>query len=410
MVSKLSLYQTFDSTRTVTVLVYFFYGVMMSSCTTSQLGLVPTNAVQQPVNSDTAHITLTKWQGNHTAAFTITSDHAWGYMEPWEKWFRNVIADSALPVDVDFTSSYIYSPLQTKCLTDTLLPIGCGVFAHGHFHTNTDAMSYDEALQNFQRCATELRALGIAPLVYAYPGGYGYNPTTRNAVRDAGYLAARMFSPLESPYIAPDTALQPSDWYKLPTLTMFSRNAHDTDPLLKHGTNLVHNTRELIPFLDGALSRRAWLITTYHAINRPTGNMYEPEDFLTDIAAAHARDLWIVSFNHATLYLYERSRARLEIMQNYGSDGHVRSVVVHVEDGLADDIFSVPLTLLLTLPASWNGKQVRALQGTTVVQIDSSRGKVHSRPTTPHTQHRSNLRKILLNILPNNVPLTVHIE
>jgi peptidoglycan/xylan/chitin deacetylase (PgdA/CDA1 family) len=398
IVSPSMLYQTYRPMRLALCLPCCIMFILYS-CSTAN----PVAGTNTASEADTAIVVLTKWQGNHTAAFTITSDHAWGYMEPWEVWFRRVIADSALPVDVDFTSSFIYSPLQTTCLTDTLLPIGCGVFAHGHLHVNTDTMTYNEALQNFRLCAEKLRALGIAPRVYAYPGGYGHNPTTRQAARDAGYLAARMFSPLESPYIAPDSALQPEDWYRLPTLAMFSRAAHDTDPLLKNATNLIHNTRELIPFLDGALARRAWLMATYHAINRPWNNTYETDDFLRDVAAAHARDLWMVSYNTATLYLYERSRARLETTHNRDSAGRLQSIVLRVEDGLADDVFAVPLTLLITLPESWNGKQIRALQGTTNLPVIIAKGTMQSSVRTRRTQ-------VMLNILPNSIPVTVQTE
>jgi hypothetical protein len=349
-------------------------------------------------NSTDYSVQLAKWPHNRAAAFTITIDHTWGYMEPWEAWLRRVIADSALPIDVDFTPEYLYSPLQISCATDTLRPLGITFFGHGYLHVNTDAMSYDTALHNFRRCREEMLKYGFKPVVYAYPGGYGHNPSTRKACADAGFLCGRMFSPLESPYIAPDSATTPSDWFRLPTLAMFSRVWHTSDPLLPKDAPIVHSTAELAPFLDTAVQRKAWLILTYHAINRPNASTYEPREFLSDVAAIKARDAWLGSLHDMTLYLRERTASKLSVEAVRTTSGNVAELHIALDDALDDTFYNVPLTVLVRVPEAWRGKSYELLHNGRSVSMASAE---------PYQEHAG---CVMLQLLPTSKPYTLRLR
>ncbi len=326
---------------------------LLSACVSSG-GLVI------PSEQDSCSISIAKWQSDRPSAVSMTFDHAWGYADVGEMWLRRVIADSVLPADFDYTSSYIYEVRQQRCAADTLQRLGISFFAHGHLHVNTDAMSYVEALANFRQCQDSMRSLGMKPLLYAYPGGYGYNPSTRKAAEDAGFLAARMFAPLESPYILAEGGAT-IDWYRLPTLTMFSRAFQAHSPLLQKGTTITHDTEELKPFLSENVRRGSWLILTYHAIGRnDEENSYEMHDFLTDITAVRAHDCWFARMRDVTLYTREREVAKMTLECRRDTNGRLEQVLVRLEDGLPDDVYDVPLTVVVTPLLAWQGKKLRA--------------------------------------------------
>ncbi len=332
---------------------FILIALLLSAC--SSLG-----GLVVPSEQDFFSISLAKWQNGCSSAVSMTFDHAWGYADAGEMWLRRVIADSVLPADFDYTSSYIYEQRQQRCAADTLQRLGISFFAHGHLHVNTDAMSYGEALANFRQCQDSMRSLGMKPLLYAYPGGYGYNPTTRKAAKDAGFLAARMFSPLESPYILAEGS-SITDWYRLPTLTMFSRKFHAHSSLLQNTTTITHDTQELKPFLGENVRRGSWLILTYHALGRDDEeNSYETNDFLTDIAAVRAHDCWFARMRDVTLYIRERQVAVLIVESKHNADGRLEQVLVGLDDGLPDDVYDIPLTVIFTPPSSWLGKKLRA--------------------------------------------------
>lgn len=339
--------------------IFLALGLVMylASCATPSSAIV---SQQQ----DSLRVRLAKWQYNRSSAVSMTFDHTWGSMQEWELWLRRTIADSALPVDFDYTSGYIYDTRQQRCAADTLSRrLGITFFAHGHLHVNTDMMSYDEAKANFLQCRDSMLSLGLKPLIYAYPGGYGYSLNTRNAARDAGFLAARMFSPLESPYILPDdnditTTL---DWYKLPTLTMFSQKFHAHSPLLRYTNTITHNTQELIPFLEENIRHHSWLILTYHAIARlDEENSYEASDYLTDISAVRARGSWFARMQEVVLFLREKASARLRAVQVRNNAGMLEKVFVSLDDGLLDNVYDVPLTVLISPPSYWQNMRLIA--------------------------------------------------
>ncbi|MCU0424139.1 MAG: hypothetical protein MUF71_00800 [Candidatus Kapabacteria bacterium] len=310
---------------------------------------------------DTLTVSFAKWHKNAPSALSMTFDHTWSRMVPWENVVPTIVADSALPVDYDYTSEHYWSIYQKRNAIDTLHKrLGIAFFAHGHRHINNDELTYEEAKANFLECKDSMMAIGFKPLIYAYPAGYGYKASTQKAAQDAGFLAARMFDPLESPYIIPQEQSKP-DWYRLPTLMMFRKEFQNSVSFLKDNTTIINNTAQLIPHLKQNTALRSWLILTYHMIG-PTDNenTYEVRDLLTDIAAIRAEKPWLVRMEDAVVYLREKEAAKLTLEHRHNSAGKLERVILQLDDNLPDDVYSQPLTLLLQTPLQWKGKRLRA--------------------------------------------------
>jgi hypothetical protein len=130
---------------------------------------------------------------------------------------------------------------------------------------------------------------------------------------------------------------------------------------LQNGTTLTHDTEELKPFLSENVRRASWLILTYHAIGRnDEENSYETHNFLTDIAAVRAHDCWFARMRDVALYAREREAATITLDCRRDTNGRLEQVLVRLEDGLPNDVYDVPLTVVVTPPLAWQGKKLRA--------------------------------------------------
>lgn len=146
----------------------------------------------------------------------------------------------------------------------------------------------------------------------------------------------------------PGGAMEPDDWFYLPTLIMMDR----TFVAAAEHDEAVNDTTELVSFLDGALDRHAWLILTYRAIGVDGWGRYPLESFATDLDAIALRDFWVASMNDITLYSRERKAATIDSTWH---GGDAPSLEIRVEDGLQNDVFLAPLTVSFALPAPWRG-------------------------------------------------------
>ncbi len=335
-----------------------------SACGNKNGGIIPPNETAVMAR-DTATVILTKWQNDAPAALSFTYDHGWSgnSANAWEQDVERLLVDSALVMDFDWTPHYMNDNI-IRYGRDSLKPRGYSFFGHGYYHINTDALTEDSARINFIRCKESMLESGITPIAYAYPGGYGYDAKTRRACRDAGFLSGRLFSMMQHPYIMPDSANAPHDWYALPSVPMFSAQHHANNPLLRATpyAAFVHNTEELIPYLDTALQRASWLILTYHGINTTGNGTYSPEDFKKDIAAAKARPFWCASMNAVTLYARERAATRIETRFERNPDNTLAKMHVLANDFLDDVLYNIPLTMHVTVPLSWQGRILHASQ------------------------------------------------
>ena len=294
---------------------------------------------------------IAKWHDGHAAAISVTYDSG-SPESAADRQVQDFVVANALHLDYEVvTANYLGSAQLLAYLQRELLPRGFGFFGHGHQHVDHDALSYDEALRSFRACRDAMLQLGLEPVAYAYPYGAGHRPRTRRALADAGFLSGRMHDPGASrdPFIVPDASEAPRDWYKLPSLVM-------QDYRFAQCQRCVSGTRELIPFLDGALQKHAWLILTYHGIgDESQWGWYEMSDFTDDMRAIAQRDFWSASLDAITLYVRERSQATLRVTSK-GTHGIVDRLNVQLSDALPATVFHQPLTILLHVPPQWIGR------------------------------------------------------
>lgn len=327
---------------------------LLSSCSPESTGPEPvSSAVTLPpgMAAEAFSAQLTKWYGGRSAAISVTYDHGLRWFTPDEALVRRIIAEDAFPMDFDFTNSDLYDwTRRREFYLDSLIPGGIGVFGHGFEHINSDDLSPDSAYANFVHCYEDMVASGITPISYAYPGGACYAESTRNALARTKFLCGRKFTTTDhaDPWICPGDILEPRDWYRLPSLVMWN----DDDP------KTIHSTAELVPFLDGLVDRRAWMIMTYHEIKDGPGGTYRVEDFRRDIRAIRERDIWAASMNDVTLYLRERRAARLQIEPIRDREGLITELLIVVSDGLPNDLYDHPLTADLHLPKRLAGVEL----------------------------------------------------
>jgi peptidoglycan/xylan/chitin deacetylase (PgdA/CDA1 family) len=311
-------------------------------------------------SDDAADVRIAKWTDDHRAAVSVTYDES-DLMSPGQRRVHHAFLALGVPVDFELVTGWVTRPEEDRIRW--LTARGFRFFGHGTRHVNHDALDPDEVRQSITGCYQAMKHLGLKPVAFAYPGGHGDLPRTRAAVRDAGFLSARMFraAARRDPYIVPDDVREPLDWYALPSLVMMG-HAFDA----RH--HAVDDTAELVPYLDGAVRRTAWLILTYHSIDKPKGYGYYPLGGVqSDVEAIKARDIWAASINDATLYVRERAAAR--VSSRWIERAGIRSALeVSVADGLPADVYDLPLTLVVRPPSSWRGHraEVRDLRDHTV--------------------------------------------
>ncbi len=323
-------------------------------------------------------LTIAKWFDDHAAAISITYDGVSRAPNRIDK----LVLDEGLVLDYEIvTQRYLdqvpdwvehdltelvpdvvpgdlYRPMTDAAIEHSLslTAHGFGFFGHGHWHVDHDALTYAQAYDSFRLCFEVMEDLGLEPVAYAYPRGAGGEAETQQALADAGFLAGRLSFPAmgQTPYIVPDAATTPENWFFLPGLTMESIRFRECEWC-------INDTSELVPVLDQALARTAWIIPVYHNIGSAGWGFYEWEDFEGDVRAIAARDFWVAPMNDVVLYLRERERAEAAL-QVIERDGVTRRIAFVLADGLDNDRFDQPLTLRFRRPADWFGAPLEVTQ------------------------------------------------
>jgi hypothetical protein len=290
---------------------------------------------------------VTKWMDNHKAAISLTYD---GYPESNPS-IIEMVKERKLTMDFEFISGSL-TEQRVQYYKDVLLRQGFGLFGHGHEHENHDRKGPEWAFRSAKSCFEIMSILGVNPVAFAYPGGHGGRRETHDAMRRAGFLSARGHDITSKPYILASDKQQSVRWYKLPDVFMESIN-------YRNQKGAVNNTDDLERFLEGALSRTAWIILTYHAIGL-TGRFgfYEKEYFATDLDAIAKRDFWVASMNNVTLYIYEREKITVKATQYANWRGNPEYITIKIDDGLPDARFDQPLTVRFSIPRSWVGRKL----------------------------------------------------
>jgi len=301
-----------------------------------------------------ADVRIAKWKDDHRAAISVNYDES-DLLSPSQLQVHDAVLGLGMHVDFELVTGGISGPIsdQQRTRIRWLAEHGFQFFGHGQQHVNHDKLGPEDVRRSAQSCYDLMKQMNLKPVAFAYPGGHADRPRTRAAVKDAGFLSARIFraASRRDPYIVPDDVREPSDWYTLPTLVMMGHAFDVRD-------HAVNDTAELTPYLEEALRRTAWLITTYHSINEPDGYGFYPlAGFVEDLQAIKARDFWVASINDATLYVRERAAAKVSYRWIYRA-GDQLGLALSVDDGLPADVYDFPLTILVRTPATWRGRRV----------------------------------------------------
>lgn len=321
---------------------------------------------------------IARWYNNCAAAVSITYDHG-NPASKSNKKINKFVIDNGLTMDYEIvTHSYLRSRYGKKNLLREVITPGLGYFGHGHKHIDHDQLSYEEALASFKKCYQTMIDFGLKPTAYAYPQGGGNKLETRKALADAGFLCGRLHFSKEmtNPYIVPDAQLEPGDWFALPTLVMQDYGARQCK-------KCVSNNEELIPYLDETIRRGAWIILTYHAVGQENQyGFFKLDEFKKNIYSIKERNFWNASMNAVTLYIRERLHAEVKLVP-VSKHKKIKEILVTVADGLPNNIYDQPLTILFDLPKSWINKPLALMEKEKIINtfvFDSVKGMISIKP------------------------------
>ena len=324
-------------------------------------------------------IEIAKWFNNHSAAITLTYDTGSPQIDR-ERRVTDFVYEHGLRMDFELVSENFQNrPEMREYFLNTLVPLGFGCFGHGHTHVNHDALSYEDAYFSFKSCYDIMLSYGIKPVSFAYPKGFGYEEETQQALKDAGFLCGRLHSRYDTanPFILPDGETDFRNWYEMPSLVM---RAFEFD----HCDSCVNNTDELIEILDEAINRHAWIVLTYHSIGYEEGyGYYYWDEFVKNVQAIVERDFFNDSIDDIMLYIKERQNIQIESNVLVNRNDLIEKINITLTDGLPNDYYNQPLTVIFDVPKNWNGQSVGVFKNDSLLQeltLDSPTGKLSLLP------------------------------
>jgi hypothetical protein len=294
-------------------------------------------------NGDTVMtLSCRKWPHRARAAVSITYDAPWGSEENHHL-ATDAIISRGLTMDIELVSEKFLHPKMAGFLQvyrSLLMPSGIHFFGHGHTHALHDTMEYDAAYQSFRTNFEWMERWRLNPKAYAYPGSAGRRVSTQKANEAAGFICARGCTTVpEEYYIVPYDVTEPDKWHYLPSVVMGSESV-----------SYIHNPEQLLPILDEAVDRTAWIILMYHAIGIPTGWGYYPaDDFERDLDAIGERDFWCANMDDVACYVKERSQLRVELKGAHVSPSEA-VYTFEASDGLENGMYDQPLAFELDMP------------------------------------------------------------
>jgi hypothetical protein len=376
---KLTQNKEVESMRWILTLVIFIFTIGVFGTPGACRDKYEINLKKPKKNCDIIEAKIAKWYNNHTAAVSITYDDG-SPISTLNQRTNKFVIQNGLTMDYEIvTKAYLHLKYNREYLLKELIPAGFGYFGHGHKHINHDKLSYDGALQSFKRCYKVMKNFGLKPVAYAYPMGAAMEQETRKALADAGFLSGRLHysTRMTAPYIIPDSQLEPEDWYALPTLVM-------QDYAFNRCIRCVNNNKQLIPYLDKTIDKKAWIILTYHAIGNEKGyGFFKYEEFKKNMYAIKNRDFWVASMNAVTLYIRERMLANIKMVPVLNHAKEIQEIQLSVSDGLPNDIYDQPLTILFDLPESWVNKSIALVEGEKILEtvlFGSIKGMISIQP------------------------------
>jgi len=377
--TKTYLKQGGESMRWILTLFIFIFTISVLGMLGACGGKCDINLKKSEKDGDIIKAKIAKWYNNHTAAVSITYDDGIPTSKLNRRTNKFVIRKGLTMGYEIITKDYLYSTYNREYLLKRLVPAGFGYFGHGHNHINHDKLSYNGALKSFKRCYKVMKDFGLKPVAYAYPMGAAMKKDTRKALADAGFLSGRLYysTRMTAPYIIPGSQLEPEDWFALPTLVMQDYAFDRCIPCIK-------NNEQLIPYLDKTIDKKAWIILTYHSIGNEKGYGYfKYEEFKKNMYAIKNRDFWVASMNAVTLYIRERVLADIKMVPVLNNAKKIQEIRLTVSDGLPNDIYDQPLTILFDLPESWVNKSIALVENGKILEtviFESINGMISIQP------------------------------
>lgn len=314
---------------------------------------------------------IKRWYNDHRAAISITYDTG-NPLTPEDQHVYEYVLAHNLTMEIELVSDhYNNHPEFWLELVDHLVPAGINFFGHGHYHVSHDSMTYQEAYNSAKSCMDYMKKMGLNTIAFAYPGGLGIEQETQEAIRNAGFFCGRLSS---HRYYFDDYYINPYDsrtnFFALPAIHM---EAYD----YSNCSSCINTNSELIPILDKALEKRAWIIPMYHAIGQKQSyGWYYMSDFEKDITSIAQRDFWVASMNEIMKYTWERKHASLHIdYYKNATTEKIDNMVIQLQDGLDRHIFDHPLTIQFELPKSWYDEELLLMQENEILQFVQSECK-----------------------------------
>jgi hypothetical protein len=303
----------------------------------AQGGVFTVTEHQRPVFS----AQVLKWYDGHRAAVSLTYDNPWG-VDRRHQLVTDAAIQRGLCMDLELVSAIYqtaqFQPALERMRTE-LMPRGIHLFGHGHQHVNHDSLGYAAALASFRLNYALMEGWGLQPRAYAYPGSAGRNRSTQLACQQAGFICARgsTVSP-DSFYICPDSVLAPKNWYYLPAVVM-----------AQEFPSYVNDHQELLPVLETALAKGAWVILIYHAVGIPEGwGHYPLQEYLADLGSIAAADFWSTNMDRGAAYIRERQAFAIELASD-DDRGAAKEYGLVFRDGLDNQVYDQPLTVELRI-------------------------------------------------------------
>lgn len=358
------------------------------SCSTDSV-----NASEQK-SGDEATFTnpqITKWFNNKTAVTCVTYDNSLLLNENNQK-VINFMDSLQMPISFEGLTEVIidYYALRQYMLNVLMKNKLYSWFGHGHTHIDHDTISYYQAYQSFKTCYDIMSGMGLKPVAYAYPQGKGQKYLTQLACKTAGFLSARnavFLKTREENFIMPDSINEPANWFLLPTLMMWDYSV-DTDP------RGIHSAAELVPYLDEAITKKAWINQMWHNIGDSTGwGWSKYSEFRKCMLEIQKRDFWVASMSDVTLYVQEKNKTNIDIDYVRDSNDQVYKIEIKLTDNLSNDIYDHPLTVGIEIPARWLGSTMSVKQN----------GELLS-------QQNCTSKQLYVNLLPNEDIYTLSLQ
>jgi PKD repeat protein len=325
---------------------------------TDDQGLTSVASTEIVVTADDAppadqvpELTIAKWPGGADAALSLTFDDGtpdhWSRGLPlWEEYgFRVTLGITA--------QTFNGAPER---LADLQQAFDAGHELANHSNTHTDFTELSETTRRNEVLTCQQLLLAnvdgldrVYTFIYPYEN---YNQDILDLMREMGFLFARSGAQGISEYAMVNDAWNP------PLLQLYSW-ANQAELEMWMWDSIV----------DAVVEDGGWQIEQCHGIGEPgedgVGWSARPEAEYRahyDHIASFGDRLWVAPVGEVGRYILERNSTEFVVL-DYTDD----SLSFIATDGLDNEIYSVPLTVMLELPEGWNAAQVH--QGSAVLDV-----------------------------------------